>query len=58
MLDVMEIAERRRPPHWILPLVLLGIEEFEPPATDPSVREELEEFVSRRKREGGAPTDF
>ena len=32
--------------------------EFEPPPMDIAVREELSEFVERRKREGGAPTDF
>lgn len=32
--------------------------EFEPPPMDPSIKEELEAFVERRKREGGAPTDF
>jgi trimethylamine--corrinoid protein Co-methyltransferase len=32
--------------------------EFEPPAMDPAIRQELAEFVDRRKREGGAPTDF
>ncbi|MFZ1814228.1 MAG: trimethylamine methyltransferase family protein [Rhizobiaceae bacterium] len=32
--------------------------EFEPPALDPAIREELEAFVARRKEEGGAPTDF
>ena len=32
--------------------------EFEAPPMDEAVREELEEFVERRKREGGAPTDF
>jgi trimethylamine--corrinoid protein Co-methyltransferase len=32
--------------------------EFEPPPMDAAIREELEEFVARRKREGGAPTDF
>ncbi len=31
---------------------------FEPPAMNPGVREELEAFVTRRKAEGGAPTDF
>lgn len=31
---------------------------FEPPPMDPGVREELEAFVTRRKAEGGAPTDF
>ncbi|KAA3621206.1 MAG: methyltransferase, partial [Proteobacteria bacterium] len=34
------------------------IQEFEPPAMDPAIREELEDFVRRRKREGGAQTDF
>ncbi|WP_102107059.1 trimethylamine methyltransferase family protein [Oceaniglobus roseus] len=32
--------------------------EFEPPAMDEAIREELAEFVARRKAEGGAPTDF
>ncbi len=32
--------------------------EFEPPALDPAIEEELGAFVARRKREGGAPTDF
>ncbi len=31
---------------------------FEPPAMDPGHREALAAFVERRKREGGAPTDF
>jgi len=34
------------------------VEEFEPPAMDEAVREELEAFVERRKNEGGVPTDF
>ena len=32
--------------------------EFEAPPIDEAIREELEAFVERRKREGGAPTDF
>jgi trimethylamine--corrinoid protein Co-methyltransferase len=32
--------------------------EYEPPPMDDGIREELAEFVARRKREGGAPTDF
>ena len=32
--------------------------EFEAPPMDEAVREELAAFVERRKREGGAPTDF
>lgn len=32
--------------------------EFEPPPLDPAIAEELQSFVDRRKREGGAPTDF
>ena len=32
--------------------------EFEAPALDPAVAEELQAFVDRRKAEGGAPTDF
>ncbi len=31
---------------------------FEPPAMDDAIQEELADFVSRRKSEGGAPTDF
>ena len=31
---------------------------FEPPPMDPGIREELADFVARRKVEGGAPTDF
>ena len=31
---------------------------FEEPPMEPGVREELAEFVARRKAEGGAPTDF
>ena len=34
------------------------LEEFEPPPMDEAIHEELAEFVERRKREGGAPTDF
>ena len=32
--------------------------DFEPPAIDSAIKEELTEFVERRKAEGGAPTDF
>jgi trimethylamine--corrinoid protein Co-methyltransferase len=32
--------------------------EFEPPPMDEAIREELADFVARRKAEGGAPTDF
>lgn len=32
--------------------------DFRPPAIDDAVREELADFVARRKSEGGAPTDF
>ncbi|SKA93871.1 trimethylamine---corrinoid protein Co-methyltransferase [Thiothrix eikelboomii] len=31
---------------------------YEPPALDVAIREELEDFVARRKREGGVATDF
>ena len=34
------------------------INEFEEPPMDPAIREELADFVARRKSEGGAPTDF
>ena len=34
------------------------LEEYEPPAMDPGIKEELEAFVAKRKQEGGAPTDF
>ena len=32
--------------------------EFEAPAMDPGIAEELTAFVAKRKEEGGAPTDF
>jgi len=32
--------------------------EYQPPAMDDAVRDELRDFVARRKAEGGAPTDF
>jgi trimethylamine--corrinoid protein Co-methyltransferase len=32
--------------------------EFEAPHMDEAIKEELKEFVDRRKAEGGAPTDF
>ena len=32
--------------------------EFEAPALDPAIDEELQSFVAKRKEEGGAPTDF
>ena len=34
------------------------VEQFEPPPLDDDIRDELAAFVERRKREGGAPTDF
>ncbi|WP_299906001.1 trimethylamine methyltransferase family protein [uncultured Paracoccus sp.] len=34
------------------------IENFTPPPMDEGIREELSDFVARRKAEGGAPTDF
>lgn len=34
------------------------IDEFQPPPMDEARREELADFVARRKAEGGAPTDF
>ena len=32
--------------------------EFEPPEMDDAIRDELGDFVARRKSEGGAPTDY
>lgn len=34
------------------------LQEFTPPPMDDALREELKDFVARRKSEGGAPTDF
>ncbi len=34
------------------------LSEYEPPALDEGIREELEAFVARRKAEGGVATDF
>jgi trimethylamine--corrinoid protein Co-methyltransferase len=31
---------------------------FEAPPMDDAIRDELADFVTRRKSEGGAPTDF
>jgi trimethylamine--corrinoid protein Co-methyltransferase len=31
---------------------------FEAPPMEDAIREELADFVARRKSEGGAPTDF
>jgi trimethylamine--corrinoid protein Co-methyltransferase len=35
-----------------------ALAEYREPPLDPAIREELDAFVERRKREGGAPTDF
>ncbi|MGL4406051.1 MAG: hypothetical protein ACRCT6_09845 [Notoacmeibacter sp.] len=32
--------------------------EFEPAPMDDTIRAQLDDFVARRKSEGGAPTDF
>ena len=41
------------------PLTLhAALSEYEEPALEPERREELDRFVERRIREGGAPTDF
>ncbi len=34
------------------------VEEYQPPPMESEIRGELEEFVTRRKQEGGAPTDY
>ncbi|WP_020395679.1 trimethylamine methyltransferase family protein [Thiolinea disciformis] len=34
------------------------LENYQPPALDDAIREELDDFVARRKREGGVATDF
>ncbi len=34
------------------------VDSFEEPPMEPSIREELSDFVARRKLEGGAPTDY
>jgi trimethylamine--corrinoid protein Co-methyltransferase len=35
-----------------------ALSEYQEPPLEQSRREELDTFVERRKREGGAPTDF
>ena len=35
-----------------------ALAEYQEPAIDPAIRDELNAFVERRKAEGGAPTDF
>ena len=39
-------------------LAALFVEHYEPPAMDPTAREQLDDFVARRVAEGGVPTDF
>ena len=34
------------------------LEDYQEPPMDPAIREELADFVERRRAEGGAPTDF
>ena len=34
------------------------LNEFEAPDIAPDIKEELENYVARRKSEGGAPTDY
>ena len=34
------------------------LKEFEAPPMDEGIKEELKDFVDRRSREGGAPTDY
>jgi trimethylamine--corrinoid protein Co-methyltransferase len=41
--------------HHLFRAIIAG---FEAPPMDEAIREELAEFVARRKQEGGAPTDF
>ena len=35
-----------------------ALADYREPAMDTGIRAELDDFVERRKREGGAPTDF
>jgi trimethylamine--corrinoid protein Co-methyltransferase len=35
-----------------------ALESYEEPTIDPARRDELNDFVDRRKRDGGVPTDF
>ncbi len=44
--------------HRAAELAAILIEAHEPPPMEPSVREELDEFVARRVAEGGVETDF
>jgi trimethylamine--corrinoid protein Co-methyltransferase len=53
-----EAAGAVRTPERALGVWKRILAEFEPPPLDEAVREELDAFVARRKREGGAPTDF
>jgi trimethylamine--corrinoid protein Co-methyltransferase len=41
--------------HAIYKALIAG---YEQPPMDPAIAEALDAFVARRKREGGAPTDF
>ncbi len=53
-------AEAGRPeaPAKAAQLASLFLDAYEPPAMDPTVREELDAFVARRVAEGGVATDF
>ena len=42
----------------MIQLVDVFLDSYEEPPMDPAVRAELEEFVERRKAEGGVPTDY
>ena len=35
-----------------------ALADYQEPAIDPAIRDELNAFVEKRKAEGGAPTDF
>jgi trimethylamine---corrinoid protein Co-methyltransferase len=35
-----------------------ALEEYQQPYMDPAIKDELNEFVDRRKAEGGVKTDF
>ena len=44
--------------HRASALVKRLLAEYEPPPLEPAIKEELDAFVDRRTREGGAPSEF
>ncbi len=53
-----QLAGAQSTPERAFALARRLLDEFEPPPMDEGIREQLADFVARRRREGGAHTDF